>query len=66
MIELRPGAERPSLAALEEQVRKHVPSTHVPVSYEIVPAMPRTTSLKIDVGTIRRQLADLRREKASA
>jgi acyl-coenzyme A synthetase/AMP-(fatty) acid ligase len=66
MVELLPGATAPSAAELEAHVRKHVPSTFVPVYYDIVPNIPRTSSLKIDMGTIRKQMNEMHRSRETA
>jgi acyl-coenzyme A synthetase/AMP-(fatty) acid ligase len=52
-IELRPGVPPPTLEELKHHLRTHVPSTHVPSVLQIVASMPRTPSLKVDVGAVR-------------
>jgi long-chain acyl-CoA synthetase len=52
-IQLRPGVTVPSQAELEAHTRRHVYATHVPVRFEIVDALPRTPSLKIDLPAVR-------------
>lgn len=53
-IQLKPGADRPDVQALEAHLRRHVYATHIPVAWRIVPELPRTPSLKIDRPAVRR------------
>lgn len=53
VIESRPGSTV-TAAALEEHLRKHVPSTHIPVHWRVLDSLPRTPSMKIDLGAVRR------------
>lgn len=57
-IQLRAGAAAPSEAALEAHVRQCVYATHVPVAFVIVPELPRTPSMKIDIPAVRQLLLD--------
>lgn len=52
VIELKSGAMTTS-AALEEHLRKHVSATHIPVFWRLLDALPRTPSMKIDLGAVR-------------
>jgi long-chain acyl-CoA synthetase len=54
LVELRPGAPRPTEAALLDHIRAHLPATHVPVELRIVDALPRTQSFKPAMGEIRK------------
>jgi long-chain acyl-CoA synthetase len=53
-VQLKPGAERPGVAALEAHLRRHVYATHIPAAWRIVEELPRTPSLKIDRPAVRR------------
>ncbi|MFT3930280.1 MAG: fatty acid--CoA ligase family protein [Spongiibacteraceae bacterium] len=53
VIELKTGAST-TAEALEEHLRKHVPSTHIPLHWRILESLPRTPSMKIDLGALRR------------
>ena len=54
VIQFKPGAARPEIAALEAHLRKLLYATHIPVAWRIVEAMPQTPSLKIDRPAVRR------------
>jgi acyl-CoA synthetase (AMP-forming)/AMP-acid ligase II len=56
-VELRPGAPRVTEAELIEHVRQHMPATNVPTQIRIVDALPRTQSLKPNLGLIRKNFA---------
>jgi acyl-CoA synthetase (AMP-forming)/AMP-acid ligase II len=47
-IQLAPGSVQPEPAELEQLVRHHLPSTHVPVYWHFLAEMPRTPSYKVD------------------
>jgi long-chain acyl-CoA synthetase len=53
-VQLKPGVERPDVAALEAHLRSHVYATHIPAAWRIVEELPRTASLKIDRPAVRR------------
>jgi acyl-coenzyme A synthetase/AMP-(fatty) acid ligase len=53
-VQLKPGVDRPGVAALEAHLRAHVYATHIPVAWRIVEELPRTPSLKIDRPAVRR------------
>lgn len=53
-MQLKPGVEQPAIAALEAHLRNHILSTHIPVVWRFVPALPTTPSLKIDRPAVRR------------
>jgi acyl-coenzyme A synthetase/AMP-(fatty) acid ligase len=57
-IELREGHERPTEAELEQHARRHLYSTHVPVTFRIVESLPRTPSLKISLPGVRQLFKD--------
>jgi long-chain acyl-CoA synthetase len=48
LVEQRQGAGELTVQELEEHIRRHVPATHVPVSWRIVDQLPRTPSLKVN------------------
>ncbi len=52
--ERRPDAAPVSSADLEAHLRRSLPSTHLPVRYMEVAALPRTPSLKLDIAAVRR------------
>lgn len=52
-VEIKPGAARPSARELEQHLRGHVPSTHVPVAWHVLDELPRTASLKVDLVAVR-------------
>ncbi len=47
-IQLKPGVEQPSVAALETHLRSLIYATHIPVTWRFVDELPRTPSLKVD------------------
>jgi acyl-coenzyme A synthetase/AMP-(fatty) acid ligase len=53
VVQLRPGAPRPTLADLELHLREHVYATHIPVAWRFVDELPRTASFKTDGAAIR-------------
>ena len=53
-VEIRPGAATPSPAELEAHLRRTLAATHIPVEIRILDALPRTPSLKVSLGDIRR------------
>lgn len=48
VIQLRSGVRPADPAMLEEHLRKHLPSTHVPARWKFVSAMPLNSAYKID------------------
>jgi long-chain acyl-CoA synthetase len=55
-MQVKPGAAQPSIADLEAHLRNHIFSTHIPVTWRFVDALPTTPSLKIDRPAVRRLL----------
>ncbi|MCK9563553.1 MAG: acyl--CoA ligase [Bacteroidales bacterium] len=53
-IQLRPGAEQPTIADVEAHLRRQLPATHIPVHWLFVDEMPRTPSMKVDLPAVRR------------
>jgi acyl-CoA synthetase (AMP-forming)/AMP-acid ligase II len=56
-VELRPGAPTVTVAELEALIRRSLPSPQVPTKILIVPALPRTPSLKVSLGDVRKMFA---------
>ena len=52
--ERRPNAAPVSAEELEVHLRRSLPSTHLPVRYMEVAALPRTPSLKLDIVAVRK------------
>ena len=48
-VEMEPGAAEPTSAELEAHARTALPSTHIPVRFLVVDALPRTSSMKVDL-----------------
>ena len=55
-IQLKPDAERPTIAQLEAHLRAHLPATYVPVTWRFIDDLPRTPSLKVDRPALRQLL----------
>jgi acyl-CoA synthetase (AMP-forming)/AMP-acid ligase II len=53
-IQLKPGAERPSVAELEQHMRQNVEAPHIPVIWRFVETLPYTAMLKVDRAALRR------------
>ena len=53
-IQLKPGAEQPTIGALQAHLRNHVLSTHIPTNWLFVADLPRTPSMKVDRPAVRR------------
>ena len=53
-MQLKPGVEQPSIAELEAHLRSNILSTHIPVVWRFVAALPTTPSMKIDRPAVRR------------
>ena len=58
LLEMKPGKPPLAEAELEAHVRRHVPATHVPVYWRHTASMPRTASLKISLGDVRRIIGE--------
>ena len=56
-VELRPGASPVTPEELDALIRKSLPAPQVPVKIIIVPALPRTPSLKVSLGDVRKMFA---------
>ncbi len=56
-VELRPGAPAVTVEELDALIRKSLPSPQVPAKIIIVPALPRTPSLKVSLGEVRKMFA---------
>lgn len=52
-VELRSGVDRPSAEILRDYCRTALPSPQIPAEIEIVAALPRTTSLKVDLMAVK-------------
>jgi long-chain acyl-CoA synthetase len=57
--ELREGAPAPSEAELEAHLRARLPATHIPIAFRRFDPLPRTMSMKIDLGGVKAALQDL-------
>jgi long-chain acyl-CoA synthetase len=55
-VELRAGASV-TAAELDALIRKSLPSPQVPTQILIVPALPRTPSLKVSLGDVKKMFA---------
>ena len=53
-IQLKPGAETPSLDELERHLRLHVEATHIPIAWRFVDALPYTPMMKPDRLAVRK------------
>ncbi|MBY0510306.1 MAG: fatty acid--CoA ligase family protein [Rhodospirillaceae bacterium] len=56
-VELRPGAPAVTAEELDTLIRKSLPSPQVPTKILIVPALPRTPSLKVSLGDVKKLFA---------
>lgn len=56
-VELRPGAPAVTAEELDALIRKSLPSPQVPTQILIVAALPRTPSLKVSLGDVRKLFA---------
>ncbi|MDB5425421.1 MAG: hypothetical protein JWQ29_2837 [Phenylobacterium sp.] len=52
-VELRAGAPRPTVQDLADHARRTLVAHHVPTRFLILEALPRTASLKVDLGAVR-------------
>ena len=57
-VQFKPGVAAPSFAELEEHLRKHVLSTHIPVHWRAVDSLPKNPSFKIDRPALRAMFED--------
>ncbi len=57
VIAVKPGAPAPSIAALEAYIRQYLPTTHCPVHWRFVDALPKNPSFKIDRPALKRMFA---------
>lgn len=53
-IECSPGAVPPNTLELESHLRERVSATHIPTVWQVVEALPRTPSMKVDLPAVRR------------
>jgi long-chain acyl-CoA synthetase len=53
-VQFKPGAGAPPVAELEAHLRSRIPATHIPVSWRLLAALPRTPSMKVDLPAVRR------------
>lgn len=56
-IEVRPGMTAPTVADLEAFARRHLVAYQVPVRYLVVEQLPRTSSMKVKLITVREMFA---------
>jgi long-chain acyl-CoA synthetase len=54
-IQIRSATLAPDRAELEAHLRNHLPSTHIPVHWRFVEALPKNASFKIDRPELRRR-----------
>ena len=52
-VQLRSGASAVSPQALRDFLRDELPATYIPSEIRIVPSLPRTASMKVDLGAVR-------------
>lgn len=53
----RAGETSLTAAEVEAELRSHVLATHIPVAWKFVAELPRTPSMKVDIGAVRRLFA---------
>jgi long-chain acyl-CoA synthetase len=58
VIQLKPGAAKPSIEALNRHLRDRVYATHIPTRYLFVDSLPRTPSMKVDQPAVRALFVD--------
>ena len=58
LIEMKMGKPALSDADLEAHARRHLPATHVPVFWRHIDKLPRTASLKVSLGEVKKILAE--------
>ena len=56
-VELRSGVTVPGDGELLDHLRKSLTTPYMPVKIKIVEALPRTTSLKVDMRAVRQLFA---------
>jgi acyl-CoA synthetase (AMP-forming)/AMP-acid ligase II len=56
-IELLPGLAAPDPSAFEALCREHLLAYQVPVRYVVMPSLPRTDSMKVELGKLREMCA---------
>ena len=54
VIQLKPGAAKPTIAELEAHLRQNVEATHIPTHWKFVDALPLTAMVKVDRAALRR------------
>jgi len=54
-VEKRPGLPPPTPDELEKLIRDHLPSHHVPKRFAILDELPRTASMKVQLGELRKR-----------
>lgn len=52
-IVLKPHAESITIADIEADLRRHLPSTYVPAHWKLLDTLPRTPSMKVDVPQVK-------------
>ena len=57
-IQLAAGAAPPSKPELDAHLRELVYATHIPTRYEVVDALPRTPSMKVDLPAVKAIFSD--------
>jgi acyl-CoA synthetase (AMP-forming)/AMP-acid ligase II len=57
--ELREGASPPTAAELEAHLRARLPATHIPIAFRRFDPLPRTMSMKVDLGGVKAAMKDL-------
>jgi len=57
--ELREGVTDPGAGELEAHLRARLPATHIPIAFRCFEHLPRTMSLKVDMGGVKALLKDL-------
>jgi long-chain acyl-CoA synthetase len=57
VVQIKPGASRPTIGELERHLRDHVYATHIPVIWRLVDDLPLTPSLKLDGAAVRHLLS---------
>lgn len=59
LVEMKPGKARLSDAELDAHARSLLPATHIPVHWRFTDRMPRTASLKVAIGEVKKLLAGI-------
>ncbi len=55
-LQLKADADLPTVADLEAHLRKHIPATHIPVVWQLLDELPRTSTRAVDRLALRRLL----------